>query len=379
MTMNIKTICIHGGDKPVDPTGSLSFPIYQTATFAHPALGQSTGYDYVRVQNPTREHLEKAVCALEGGTDCLAFTSGMAAISLLMELFSPGDEIISTDDLYGGSIRLFRGVNEKNGLRFHYLNTAHADCIEAKFNEHTKAVYIETPTNPMMEVSDIRKIADIAHRHGAILIADNTFMSPYFQNPLALGADVVIHSGTKYLSGHNDVLAGFLVTNSPEISEKLRYLYKTIGSCLGPFDSWLALRGIKTLAIRMEAQQKNAQALAEWLEKQPRVPKVLYPGLASFEGRDVHFSQARGAGAMLSFYVDSPETAAHILKSVKVIRFAESLGGVESLITYPTTQTHCDLTEEERNARGITDCLLRLSVGLEAAEDLITDLDQALK
>ena len=375
--MDIKTICIHGSDWK-DPTGCISVPIFQSATFGHPELGQSTGYDYTRVQNPTRECAEKVVCALEHGCDCTSYASGMAAISMVMELFKPGDTILSSDDLYGGSIRLFEHINEKNGLKFRFVNTSRLEEVEKAFDETVKAVYIETPTNPMMQVTDIQKIASLAHEHQALLIADNTFMSPYFCNPIDFGADIVLHSGTKYLAGHNDTLAGFVVCKDPKVAEKVRFLYKTVGGCLAPWDSWLVTRGIKTLALRMEAARKNAQAIAEFLENHPKVTKVLYPGLESFENRDVHFKQSRGAGAMLSFYTDSHETALKVLKSVRLIRFAESLGGVESLITYPATQTHCDLTEEERQSRGITNCLLRLSVGIEGAEDLIADLKQAL-
>lgn len=375
--MNIKTICIHGSDWK-DPTGCISVPVFQSATFGHPELGESTGYDYTRVQNPTRESAEKVVAALEHGCDCTSYSSGMAAISMVMELFRPGDTILSSDDLYGGSIRLFRFVNKKNGIRFKFVNTSHPDQVEEAFDETVKAVYIETPTNPMMQITDIRKTADIAHAHGALLIADNTFMSPYFCNPIDFGADIVIHSGTKYLAGHNDTLAGFVVVKDKEIADKLRFLYKTVGGCLAPWDSWLVTRGIKTLALRMEAAQKNAETLAEWLENHPKVSKVFYPGLADFPGRGIHFRQSRGAGAMLSFYTDSHETALQVLKNVKLIRFAESLGGVESLITYPATQTHSDLTEEERQSRGITSCLLRLSVGIEDVNDLIADLEQAL-
>lgn len=375
--MNIKTICIHGSDWQ-DPTGCISVPVFQSATFGHPELGESTGYDYTRVQNPTRECAEKVVAALEHGCDCTSYSSGMAAISMVMELFKPGDTIISSDDLYGGSIRLFRFVNEKNGIQFKFVNTSHEDKVEEAFDETVKAVYIETPTNPMMQITDIRKTADIAHAHGALLIADNTFMSPYFCNPIDFGADIVIHSGTKYLAGHNDTLAGFVVVKDKEIAEKVRFLYKTVGGCLAPWDSWLVTRGIKTLALRMEAAQKNAEVLAQWLESHPKITKVFYPGLADFPGRDIHFKQSRGAGAMLSFYTDSHETALKVLKDVKLIRFAESLGGVESLITYPATQTHSDLTEEERQSRGITACLLRLSVGIEDVNDLIADLEQAL-
>ena len=375
--MDIKTICIHGSDWK-DPTGCISVPIFQSATFGHPELGESTGYDYTRVQNPTRESAEKVVAALEHGCDCTSYSSGMAAISMVMELFKPGDTIISSDDLYGGSIRLFRFVNEKNGIRFKFVNTSYPDRVKEAFDDTVKALYIETPTNPMMQVTDIQKMADIAHAHGALLIADNTFMSPYFCNPIDFGADIVLHSGTKYLAGHNDTLAGFVICKNKEIAEKVRFLYKTVGGCLAPFDSWLVTRGIKTLAIRMEAAQKNAGALAEWLENHPKVTKVFYPGLKDFPNRDVHFRQSRGAGAMLSFYTDTHETALNVLKNVKLIRFAESLGGVESLITYPATQTHSDLSEEERQSRGITNCLLRLSVGIEDVKDLIADLTQAL-
>lgn len=305
--MDIKTICIHGSDWK-DPTGYISVPVFQSATFGHPELGQSTGYDYARVQNPTRECTEKVVARLEHGCDCTSYSSGMAVISMVMELFKPGDTILSTDDLYGGSIRLFRFINEKNGLHFRFVDTSDISKAEAALDDTVKAIYIETPTNPMMQVTDISAMADLAHSRGALLIADNTFMSPYFCNPIDFGADIVLHSGTKYLAGHNDTLAGFVVCKDKEI----------------------------------------------------------------------HDRQSRGSGAMLSFYTDSHETALRVLKSVRLIRFAESLGGVESLITYPATQTHADLTEEERESRGITACLLRLSVGIEDVNDLIADLSQAL-
>lgn len=374
--MELKTLCIHGSDRE-DPTGCISVPIFQSATFGHPELGESTGYDYTRVQNPTREYTEKVVAKLEHGIDCTSYSSGMAAISMMMELFSVGDTILSSDDLYGGTIRLFRHVNEKNGLHFRFINTSDLEEVEKALTGNVKALFIETPTNPMMQVTDIQKVANLAHAKGALLICDNTFMSPYFCNPIDFGADIVIHSGTKYLSGHNDTLAGFVVCKDKEISDRIRFLYKTIGSCLAPFDAWLVNRGIKTLALRMEAAQANALALAKWLSQQKEVTKVLYPGLPDFKDKDVHDKQSRGAGAMLSFYTDSHETALKVLKNVKLIRFAESLGGVESLITYPATQTHADLTIEERTARGINDCLLRLSVGIEDIDDLIFDLQQA--
>jgi Cystathionine beta-lyases/cystathionine gamma-synthases len=376
--MDISTICIHGSDDPSDCTGSVTVPIYQTATFSHPGFGKSTGYDYSRMQNPTREHLEKVVASLEHGADCMAFSSGMAAIAAVMELFHIGDHIIVTDDLYGGSIRLFRTISEKNGLSFDYTDTSDLTKIEPLIQSETKAVFIETPTNPMMHVTDIAAAVAIAHRHHLLVIVDNTFLTPYFQTPLALGADLVIHSGTKYLCGHNDTLAGFLITATQELSDRLQFIYKTTGACLSPFDSWLAIRGIKTLAVRMEKHQENADKIAAWLCGQPKIRNVYYVGLKSHPGYAVSKKQATGFGGMISFEADSELTARNLLERVKVIRFAESLGGVETLITYPATQTHADLPAEEREARGISNRLLRLSVGLESPADIIGDIQQAL-
>lgn len=360
--------------------GAVSFPIYQTATYAHPAVGESTGFDYSRLQNPTREQVEKVVCQLEGGLDAFALSSGMAAISLLMELFEPGDHIIADSDLYGGSIRLFDNVSAKNGIEFtrENLSELSASELESLITPKTKAIYIETPTNPMMNVTDIAATAKIAHAHKLLLIVDNTFLSPYFQNPLALGADIVIHSGTKYLAGHNDTLAGFIVTNRENIQAQLRFLIKTTGAGLSPFDSWLTLRGIKTLAIRMEKSQENALKIAEWLKTQKSVTKVIYPGLPEHSGYEILKKQARGFGGMLTFNVESEEKAKSVLNRVKLIQFAESLGGVETLITYPVTQTHADVPEEIRLKNGITNATLRLSVGIESADDLIADLRQAI-
>ncbi|MDE5939483.1 MAG: PLP-dependent aspartate aminotransferase family protein [Lachnospiraceae bacterium] len=372
MAREIGTKCIHL-EEELNHYGAISYPIYQTATFAHPGVGQSTGYDYSRVQNPTREQVEKVVASLENGVDALALSSGMAAITLMMELFAPGDHLIVDADLYGGSIRLFEQISRKNGIAFTSIDCCFED-IEGQIRENTKAVYIETPTNPMMHVTDIAKSADIAKRHGLLLIVDNTFLSPYFQNPLDLGADLVIHSGTKYLGGHNDALAGFLVTNREEISERLRFLYKTTGAVLSPFDSWLILRGIKTLGIRMERAQENAIAIAEWLKGQPGVTDVIYPGLEEHPGYGIMKRQARGFGAMLTFRVESKEFAMAILEKVKLIQYAESLGGVETLITYPTTQTHADVPKEVREKNGITESTLRMSVGIEDKKDLLAEL-----
>ena len=379
MDTGIATKCIYGNHEKFegDRTGAISFPIYQTATYAHPAVGQSTGYDYSRLQNPTREQLEKIVASLEGGLDALAFSSGMAAITTLMEIFKPGDHIISEADLYGGSIRLFDHINQKNGIEFSRINFAEEDP-ENYIKENTKAIYIETPTNPMMNVIDIRKTAELAKKHNLLLIVDNTFLSPYFQRPFELGADIILHSGTKFLSGQNDTLAGFIVVNTPELSEKLRYIIKTTGAGLAPFDSWLVLRGIKTLPIRMEKAQENAQAIVEFLLQEKKVKNVYYPGIPGTNNYEVCKSQASGFGSMLTFEVESKELALHILESLKLIPFAESLGGVETLITYPTTQTHADVPEEIRIKNGITDSVLRLSAGIEDKKDLIADLKQAI-
>lgn len=380
MERGINTRCLHleETEGKTDNYGALTFPIYQTATYAHPAVGQSTGYDYSRLQNPTREHLEKVVASLEGGIDALALSTGIAAITLMMELFKPGDHLIVESDLYGGSIRLFNNVSEKNGIEFSRVACSNED-VESHVRDNTKAIYIETPTNPMMNVTDIGALAGIAKKHGLLLIVDNTFLSPYFQNPLKLGADIVIHSGTKYLGGHNDTLAGFIVTNNEEISEKLRFLIKTTGAGLSPFDSFLLERGIKTLGIRMERAQENAFALTEWLKKQDVVTKVIYPGLPEHPGHEIMKKQARGFGAMITFDLDTKEHAIGLLEKVRMIKFAESLGGVETLITYPTTQTHADVPVEIREKNGITDSTLRLSVGIEDSKDLIAELEAVFK
>lgn len=377
--LSINTKVVHG-NKGFDPhTGSISFPIYQSATFRHPGLNQSTGYDYSRLQNPTREELEKTLAILENGTDALAFSTGMSAISAIVELFSPGEHIIVTEDLYGGTYRLFEGLCKKHGLDFSYIDTGDAETVKSHIKENTKAVFIETPSNPMMKVTDIKQISEIAKAAGMLTIVDNTFLSPFFQRPLELGADIVIHSGTKYLGGHNDTLAGFLVVKDDTLSEKLRVVLKTTGAVLAPFDSWLVLRGIKTLGVRLERQEQNAKKVVQWLKENELVEKVYYVGLPEHEGYEVSSRQASGYGAMISFTVRDESLVEKILCNVKVIAFAESLGGVESLITYPAVQTHAAIPKEIRDRIGVNDRLLRLSVGIEAAEDIINDLEQAMR
>jgi cystathionine beta-lyase/cystathionine gamma-synthase len=376
--MKPDTLCIHGATDRSHVTGAVCTPIYQSSTFAHPGVGQSTGYDYSRSQNPTREQLEQLMARLEGGVDALAFSSGMAAIAVLMEMFSPGDRIIASGDLYGGAIRLFDNVSAKNGVRVSYTNTGDLAAVEAAITDRTKAIYVETPGNPMMHVSDIGALRALIGKRDILLIVDNTFLTPYYCKPIALGADIVTHSGTKYLGGHNDTLAGFLVTASEDLAEKLRFLYKTTGACLSPFDSFLLIRGIKTLAIRMERAQYNAGRIANWLRAHKKVKAVHYVGLADHPAIAVSKKQASGFGAMISFETDSAETACAALERVQTILYAESLGGVETLITYPLLQTHADVPEERRAAMGITDRLLRLSVGIEHIDDLLADLDQAL-
>ena len=376
--MKTSTLCVHGAENSSTNTGSVTVPIYQAATYAHPGLGRSTGYDYSRAQNPTREYLEKTVAGLEQGCGAIAFSSGMAALTAFLELFDTDDRIIASDDLYGGSVRLFHNT-EKRGLCFDYVNTSDLNEIEKVLAPNTKALFIETPTNPMMRVTDIAGAAAIAKKRKLLLIVDNTFLTPYFQKPITLGADLVLHSGTKYLGGHNDTLAGFLVCADSEIEEKLRYIYKSTGPCLSPFDSFLMIRVIKTLALRMERHEQNARIIADWLRAHRRVKKVFYPGLDSHPDIEITKRQSSGFGGMISFETDSEGTAVRALEKVKLILFAESLGGVETLITYPLTQTHADVPLEIREKNGINERLLRLSVGIEDADDIIADLKQALE
>ena len=374
--MDFSTLCIHGGYQP-DCTGSVSAPIYTSTAYAHPGVQQSTGYDYIRTQNPTRESVERCLAALEGGTNGFAFASGMAALACLLELFQPGDHFIVTADLYGGSIRLFNAVSRKNGLTYTETDTGNLDAVQQAYRPNTKAVYIETPSNPTMQITDLRAVSEWAHANNLKVIVDNTFLTPYFQKPLLLGADIVLHSGTKYLGGHNDLLAGILVTKNEEDTAKVKFLQNTIGAVLSPFDSWLLLRGLKTLPLRMERHAASALQIAKWLKQQPQVKKVFYPGLEDSPRYEVNEKQVSGFGGMISFEAESEVFARSVLSKLKLVLFAESLGGTESLLTYPLLQTHSDVPREEALAKGINERLLRLSVGLEAPEDIIADLAQA--
>lgn len=385
--MNIDTICVRGriDYEACDKTGAIALPIYQSATFAHPALGQSTGYDYSRLKNPTRDYLEKLVASLDHAEFGFAYNCGLAAITALFDAIILNEKegerihVVCSDDLYGGTERFLNTIGKKLGFDTTYTDTTELENVRRASKQNTKIIFIETPGNPLMKITDIKKTAEYAHSIGAILIVDNTFLTPYLQQPILLGADVVVQSGTKFLCGHNDTLAGFVTTNDKNLAEKLEIITKTTGSALPPFDSYMIVRGIKTLSVRLDRQCENALKIVEALKKNPRVKGILFPGLPESKGYEISKTQATGFGSMISFYVDSPETVARVLKNVKIIHFAESLGGIDTLITYPATQTHVDVPEEERNKRGITDTLLRLSVGIENADDLIEDLSQALR
>ena len=369
---------VHGGEG-IDPaTGSISFPIYQTATFKHSGIEIRDPYNYSRCINPTREELEKTMAILEEGTRAFAVNSGMAAITLVFSLLKPGDHLIMSDDIYGGTFREVNEVLEVNGIEHDSIDLSDLDLLERTIKKNTKMIFIETPTNPMMKVADIAAIAKIGHDIGALVVVDNTFLTPYFQRPLTLGADIVVHSGTKYLAGHNDVLAGVVVVKDSKIGETLEIKMYIYGAGLGPMDSWLMLRGMKTLALRMDKHNENAMKVANWLRSQPKVEKVYYVGFEDHKDYEVTKKQTTGFGGMISFKVDSTKTVNDILSRLKLIMFAESLGGVESLITHPVSRTHTEILEETREALGITDTLLRLSVGIEDADDIIADLDQAL-
>lgn len=375
----LETLITQAGSAHSDPTGAVSVPIYQTAIFRHPGPGRSTGYDYSRSANPTRTALEQAIAQLEGGKRGLAFASGMAAITALAMLFRSGDHLVVSDDLYGGTYRLFEQVLTPLGISATYVDTSDPGAVESAIRlDATRAIFVETPTNPTMKISDLSALAGLARDRGLLTLVDNTFMTPYLQRPLELGCDVVVHSASKYLGGHNDLIAGLLVAREAALGEQLAFLQNATGGVLGPQDSWLLLRGMKTLAVRLDRQQQNAARIADWLSKHPGVERVCFPGLAGHAGADVHSRQASGPGGMVAFYLRDPAMVPEVLAKVRVISFAESLGGVESLITFPAVQTHADVPVEVRERLGVNDRLLRLSVGIEAVEDLIADLEQAL-
>ncbi|MDR1469252.1 MAG: PLP-dependent aspartate aminotransferase family protein [Spirochaetaceae bacterium] len=378
MVRKAGTLFVHGATPFEAVTGAVSTPIFQNATFRHPALGQSTGYDYSRGQNPTRKELEDSMALFEHGTYGLAFSSGMGAISTLIKLFKPGDHFIVSEDLYGGTFRLFNEYYARYGYAFSWVDTSDGTKIEAAARPETKALFIETPSNPMMKVTDIRYCADFIHRSGGLLVVDNTFLSPYFQNPLDLGADFVVHSGTKYLSGHNDTLAGIIVHANDEAEGALRHAQMSEGATLAPFDAWLTLRGLKTLALRMEKHEENGKKIAAFLRAHPSVEKVFYTGFDDHPQYSLSTRQARGHSGIISFYLKKTEYVPQLLASVKLILFAESLGGVESLITYPLVQTHAAIPEAMRLLAGVNDRLVRISCGIEDADDLIEDLEAAI-
>lgn len=370
---------VHGRHK-FDATGAISTPIHLSATYRHPGFKMSTGYDYGRVANPTRDELENIMCALERGERAWAVSSGMAAINLVLQLFKPGDHILLSEDLYGGTVRLADDIYSQYGIDFEYVNTADTDLVKSKIRPATRGLFIETPSNPMMLVSDIAALAELAHVNNAMLIVDNTFLSPHFQKPLTLGADIVVHSGTKYLCGHNDIIAGFVIVKTKDslAGKQLELFVKSEGPNLAPIDSWLMLRSIKTLGIRVERQAANAIKIAKWLKEQPMVTDVYYVGLAGHPGREIHRRQSTGDGSMISFKVKTADLAKAMLGRLKLICFAESLGGVESLLTYPIAQTHAEMPAELLAQTGLDDRLLRLSVGIEDVDDLLADLAQAM-
>lgn len=376
--MHLETKLVQAGVGKDEKTGAVSFPVYYATAYRHPGLGQSTGYDYARTANPTRAILEETIAGAESGDAGFACASGMAAIHTVMGLFSQKDHLIVSLDLYGGTYRLFEQVLSRYGLTFTYIDLRDRHKLAEAIRPETKAIFVETPTNPLMQITDIREVVELAERHQLLTIVDNTFMTPYCQRPLELGADIVLHSATKYLGGHNDVLAGLIVTKGEELSEKVRFLHNSIGAVLGPQDSWLLVRGMKTLALRMDRHQSNAFAVASKLREHPAVAEVFYPGLAEHPGHEVQKEQASGFSGMVSFRVKSVEQVGLFLQNLRIVSFAESLGGVESLCTYPATQTHADIPQEVREYVGVCDRLLRLSVGVEHPDDLLADLCQAL-
>jgi len=376
--MKIATKLIHGGPTVDLQTGALGVPIYQISTYRQTSVDHFGKYDYARGDNPTREALEELIAGLEGGTRCLAFSSGMAAISTTLMIFSPGDHLVVCDDVYGGAYRVLSTIFSRMGIASTFVDATSLSAIEAAIRPETKGIYLETPSNPLLKITDLRGAVAIARQHGLITLVDNTFMTPYLQRPLELGCDIVLHSGTKFLNGHSDVICGFAVVRDAELGQRIRYIQNAFGTGLGPQDSFLTLRGVKTLKVRMDQSQQSTVRIATWLRAHKRVTAVHYPGLAEHPGYAVHAGQADGPGAVFSFELDTFETTKRLLEGSQLSAFAVSLGGVESIISYPARMSHASVPTEERQRKGITDTLVRLSVGLEDSDDLIADLDQAM-
>lgn len=378
LKFNSKTI--HGGQRPDKAYGAVMPPIYQTSTYAQTTPGGHQGYEYSRSANPTRTALENSLASIENGNYGLAFASGLAAMDAVIKLLNPGDEVVSTNDLYGGSYRLFKQVFEKYGIKFHFIGMQNAEMIEDYINGNTKLIWVETPTNPMMNVIDIVAVAQLAEKHDVLLAIDNTFATPYLQTPLDLGADIVMHSATKYLGGHSDVVVGALVVKDKELADRLYFIQNASGAVCGPMDSFLTLRGIKTLHVRMQRHCENGEAIARYLVKHPKIEKVYWPGFEEHPNHDIAKSQMNGFGGMISFVTkgSSYEEAIKIVEKLRVFTLAESLGGVESLAGHPASMTHASIPKEEREKSGVVDALIRLSVGIEDVDDLVADLDQAI-
>jgi len=377
--MGFSTDCIHAGQEPEETTGAVSVPIFQTSTYVQPSLGHHKGYEYARTKNPTRSVLEANIAALERGKHAHCFASGMSATDTVFRMLEKGDHVVAGENMYGGSYRLFSRVCEKFGLEFTYVDTANVANVKNALRDNTKIVFLETPTNPMMTITDLPACADVAHKSGALVVVDNTFCSPYLQRPIELGADVVVHSTTKFLNGHSDSVGGVVVSNSDEIAEKIGFLQNAVGAILSPFDSWLVLRGIKTLAVRMRRHEENGMAMASYLSNHPKVQKIYYPGLPDHPGHALAKRQMAGFGALIAFDLGSLDNAKKFLDRVRLCSLGESLGGVETLISHPETMTHASVPIADRTRLGITPGLVRISVGIEDIEDLIADLENAFE
>jgi cystathionine beta-lyase/cystathionine gamma-synthase len=377
--MAFATDCIHAGQEPEETTGAVSVPIFQTSTYVQPELGRHKGYEYARTKNPTRSALEANLAALERGRSAHCFASGMAATDTVFRLLQSGDHVVAGENMYGGSFRLFSRVVEKFGVEFSYADTSNLNSVRDALRDSTRILFLETPTNPMMTITDIAACAELAHKRGALVVVDNTFCSPYLQRPIELGADIVVHSTTKFLNGHSDSVGGVVISSSDDIAEKIGFLQNAVGAILSPFDSWLVLRGIKTLAVRMKRHEENGRAMANYLAHHAKVEKIYYPGLKDHPGHELAKRQMNGFGALISFDLGSYENAKKFLDRVRLCSLGESLGGVETLISHPESMTHASVPVESRKRLGITPGLVRISVGIEDIEDLIADLENAFE